>query len=250
MSVPTVHVTIPTFNTPPPLLRRAVESVLTQTHEDLVLYVMNDGGDIDMMYDAINDINDPRHVVLDSPKNRGRYACDHSAVASISVLDPGQLWAPLDSDDWAEPVWLELLLEGRDFMDADVVFCDHRIHRPGRRISAIEHVKPWDGTDRLGWHAHLSGLWSVDFITQWRLTNPGWRIAWDTIMTSVPWVVGNVAQVSLPLVNRTIRPNSLTTAPATRFGSSARNKARRRCEQVWAEVVANPDQTPEILARA
>lgn len=251
MTMPTVHVTIPTFNTPPDMLRRSVLSVLAQTHEDLVLYVMNDGGDIDMMYDAINDVDDPRHVVVDSEQNRGRYASDHDAVASISAIGPGQLWAPLDSDDWAEPTWLEMLVNMMERSDtADVVFCDHLIHRRGRRTPAIERVKVWDGTDRLAWHAHLSGLWSVDFVTEWHLTNPGWRIAWDTIMTSAPWVVGTVRVVPVPLVNRTIRPGSLTTATVTRFGSSARNEARKRCEQVWADIVANPDRTREILSNA
>jgi glycosyltransferase involved in cell wall biosynthesis len=250
MTVPLVHVTIPTFKTPPEMLRRAVLSVLEQTHRDLRLIVVCDGEPIHRAQEALVGLSDARMNLLSHEVNQGRYACDHNLVRSIAQREPGQLWAPLDSDDWAELDWLEKLLAWKDAADADVAFCNHRIHRSSRAGQRIEVAKPWDGTDRLAWHAHLSGLWSVDFVVRWGLTNPRWRIGWDTIMTSAPWVLGRATICPLPLVNRTVRPNSLTTARATRFGSPARAEARRRCQQVWSEIVANPNLASEILDNA
>ena len=251
MSVPDrVYVTIPTYKTPPEMLRRSVESVLNQSHTSFNLMVMCDGEPFPDVADAIYDLDDSRLIIVGHDVNQGRYACDHAIVGAIASTAPGQLWAPLDSDDWAEPDWLERLLSKRDETGADVVFCYDYIHREHRRRPGVEPVKAWDGTDRLRWHAHISGLWSVDFVRRWNLTNPSWRIAWDTIMTSAPWVVGRVAVCATPLVHRTIRPNSLTTAVATRFGSTARNEARKRCEEVWSDLVAHPDRTAEILSNA
>ena len=67
--MPKVSVVIPTHNRPE-LLKRAVNSVLNQTHKDLEVIVIDDGlekrGD-----DVINSFNDSRLKYIQHPEEKG-----------------------------------------------------------------------------------------------------------------------------------------------------------------------------------
>src|ERR1039457_1012362 len=78
-----ITVSLPYFSDRP-FLRRAVESVLGQTHGDLTLIVVNDG-DLPEPWDLLADINDPRLVRFDLGAHRGRFFADAVALAPVSL---------------------------------------------------------------------------------------------------------------------------------------------------------------------
>ena len=63
-------------------IRRSVESVLNQTHHDLTLIVVNDGGPPDV-WTPLEDIGDPRLIRFDLTPNRGRYQADAITLAAF-----------------------------------------------------------------------------------------------------------------------------------------------------------------------
>ena len=71
-------------------LARAVESVLDQTHGDLLVIAANDGDD-HPRWDVLGHIRDPRLVRVDYQANRGRYFADQIALMARLgqyLLDP------------------------------------------------------------------------------------------------------------------------------------------------------------------
>lgn len=224
-------------------IRRAVDSVLAQTHRDLDLYVLNDG-DGPEAWAPLADIADQRLHRIDLPENRGRYAADHYAVTE---LVDAEWWVPHDADDWCEPDWIERLIDAAD--DADVVLAPQTVH-PLRGDVKVEEVQRWDGSARFRWHAHMAGLWSVSWLRDVGLTNPHVRVGWDTVMTSAAFVTGRVNVAETAGYHRVRRRDSLTNAPDTGMGSSLRKATAKVLRSVWSQIVADPTATRRIVASA
>lgn len=89
-----------------PFLRRAVESVLGQTHGELTLIVLNDEKSPEP-WDLLADIKDKRLVRFDLDANRGRYFAD--AVALTATED--QYFLIQDDRDWSSADRAALLFE-------------------------------------------------------------------------------------------------------------------------------------------
>ncbi len=89
-----------------PFLRRAVESVLGQTHSELTLIVLNDERSPEP-WDLLADIKDKRLVRFDLDANRGRYFAD--AVALSATED--QYFLIQDDRDWSSADRAALLFE-------------------------------------------------------------------------------------------------------------------------------------------
>jgi hypothetical protein len=119
-----VVVSIPCFQTWD-LLRRAVESVLVQTHPDLLAIVANDG-DTSPVWEVLDDIDDPRLIRVDHATNRGRYFVDQ--VALMARLGPYLLIQ--DADDWSEPDRIEALLDEMRQHQSVAAVSSHCEYRP------------------------------------------------------------------------------------------------------------------------
>jgi hypothetical protein len=87
-------------------LARAVESVLDQTHGDLLLIVANDGDD-HPRWDVLDHVRDPRLVRVDYQASRGRYFADQ--IALMARL--GQYLLVHGADEWSEPDRVQALLQ-------------------------------------------------------------------------------------------------------------------------------------------
>lgn len=220
------------------LLARAVKSVLAQSYDNFELIVVSDG-DKDGL-SALDGVVDNRLRKVLLPENIGRYAVDHKIVTELAK---GEYWAPVDADDWVEPNWLRSMINRSS--GCDVVFAAQTVHGLGRTRN--EAVRRWNGSNQFVWHAHLSGLWKREFVLKNNLTNPAFRVGWDSVMTSVPWVVGKVGVEGRPLYHRVKRDGSLTLSEDTGMRSEYRAKCRDRFEKIWSEIVSNPDQAPAIL---
>jgi glycosyltransferase involved in cell wall biosynthesis len=120
--MPEVTVVIPTFNRSETILR-AVGSVLSQTHTDLELLVIDDGGS-DATPETLARIADPRVRLLHHPHNRGAAAARNTGIQAAR----GAFVAFLDSDDQWLPRKLELQLAALKDAPSDKAVSCHGVH--------------------------------------------------------------------------------------------------------------------------
>ena len=142
-------------------LRTAVESILGQTYENLLLVVVSDG-DPDTPWSAIEDIDDPRMISVEFPENIGQYAV-YDAVLNAT---PDAYMAIQGDSGTSHHGRLERLMDAMCSTNADVTFSDiviqdaegNAVHRPAdpRRMSD----RP-DGFACVGSHF---GLWKTQSV--------------------------------------------------------------------------------------
>ncbi|MDR2974295.1 MAG: glycosyltransferase family 52 [Propionibacteriaceae bacterium] len=118
-----VSVVVPTYDTPPELLLRAVRSALASTHENLEVIVVDDGSPNPVepwLVDAIGDQRRRLRVITQT--NQGQGPATNKGVRAAS----GEYVMFLDSDDRVISDSIELLLAHACMFDLDLVV--------GRRI--------------------------------------------------------------------------------------------------------------------
>lgn len=236
-----VTVVIPTFRCNP-YIRRAVESILAQTHTRLTLVVANDG-DRDPPWPALAAIDDPRLVRFDLPTRRGPFFA--VAVGLAATDDPYLLIQ--DADDWSEPNRLALLLHHLDERQADgAVSAVYRYTAAGagRAEVTIERRgaqlgEPPALPDRMRHLIHHCGLFRTDALRALGGYFGGFEMGFDTLITNLLLMSGKVVYVNTPLYHRCLRDESLTIAPATGHGSPRRNETNQRMRALYAEAFAD-----------
>ena len=218
-------------------LLRAVDSVLSQTHSNLTLVVVNDG-DRRGPWDLLAHIDDPRLVRYDLGVNRGRYFID--AVILAATPDPYLLIQ--DADDWSEPERVATLLQGWQLSEScqpSGVVSASRLWREGSRAS---RMLTYPGlrrplSNRFEFRSDHHGLFSTDALRRIGGNYGGYRIGYDTLLVNLLCMVGEVAYVERPLYNRQVRANSLTTSQATGMRSATRRKVRAELAEMYAAAL-------------
>ena len=230
--MPQVTISMPVWRTPPELLHRAIRAVHAQTFTDWQLLVIGDG--CAPAYPLDHElIADDRIKLVTLDVNRGRYYCD--AVAFAATESP---WFTIhDSDDHAEPDWLARMVDLGAWASADAVLAPQLVQRLGSGRPMLERIEPYRGFKRLQHHAHMAGLWSRRWLGELGGPHPGFRVGFDTFLTSLPYVVGKMAVAREPLYNRVKRHGSLTTSAETGMRSEHRRVAREALERMWLEVL-------------
>jgi glycosyltransferase involved in cell wall biosynthesis len=117
--MPTVSVIIPTYQRAH-IVGQAITSVLHQTHQDFELLVVDDGS-TDETVDMLSRINDSRLRVLAIDHGGRSRARNHGAANAT-----GNAIVFLDSDDRADPRWLEQLSAAFENPTVAVVCCGAR----------------------------------------------------------------------------------------------------------------------------
>lgn len=236
-----ILVSLPYFDTPW-LARRAVDSILNQTHRDLVLVVTNDGGA--HPWNELASITDPRLIRFDITPNRGRYYCDAVALAA----SPYPFFTVHDSDDWSESTRLQRLVE--EIGEADLA-CDG-FTRHGLN-GKVDQVKPQPalaghrGQRSLAHIGHHRGLWrteSLRFIGM----NPAVRVGWDTYLMQLAAMTLDIRWVDYYGYHQQRRLDSLSQGPVTGINSKLRTEAITAMETIWSAARSDPDRITEICA--
>jgi cellulose synthase/poly-beta-1,6-N-acetylglucosamine synthase-like glycosyltransferase len=211
-------VSMPTYNTPPHLLDRAVGSVLTQTYNDLRLVVVNDGGKPVSLHD------DRRLTVFDLPENRGRYFCD--AVVAGAVEEGW--WSPHDSDDWSEPSrFTRQIVPSKSAVLAPY----WRERRNMRRVVPVPNVKAQYRFRQVGhWCA---GVYRIERVSSAGGIHPEFRIGFDTLFTLMLTLTGKVTTVRAAGYHYQSREGSLTESAESGRKSQVRQIQRDRLEQLY-----------------
>ena len=131
---PLVAIAMATFEPPPELFRRQVESIRAQTLTDWVCVVSDDCSDPARFAELRRVLDgDPRFVVSRSDRRRGFY---HNFERTLELLPTGARYVALaDQDDVWDPDKLETLVG--EIGDARLVYSDQRIvSTSGERIAA------------------------------------------------------------------------------------------------------------------
>jgi glycosyltransferase involved in cell wall biosynthesis len=121
--MPTVSVIIPTYQRAH-IVGQSITSVLHQTHQHFELLVVDDGS-TDGTVDMVSRINDSRLRVL-AVEHGGRSRARNHGVANAT----GEAIVFLDSDDRADPRWLEQICAPFNSPTVGVVCCGARLSDP------------------------------------------------------------------------------------------------------------------------
>lgn len=235
-------VSMPTWRTPPDLVARAVACVLDQTHTDLTLILIGDGVDPPRLPDY-----DERLVVFTLDRNRGRYYADAVAAAACT----SEWFTIHDDDDISDPDRYRRMLAAAG--DADVVagaILD--VTADGRQRILRSNIVP--SPVRLNHFWHLSALYRTETIRG--MIHPGFRVGYDSLLSSLLAWTANVVRHPEPLYRRMQRDASLTRHPDTGIGSPYRRAEvdrltalLRRCHHAASRRrFGQQDRVREILA--
>jgi glycosyltransferase involved in cell wall biosynthesis len=230
-----VTVSIPYFRCKP-YVRRSVESILDQTHTNLLAVVVNDG-DEDPPWDELAHIDDPRLVRFDLRENRGRYFVD----AVVLNATPDSFFLIQDADDWSEPDRISVLLSQLREDGADGAVSSLYRHRFDNGRTIAERKESYAAlnrplTENLRHRASHAGLFRSESLKRIGGYYGGFRIGYDTQIMSLLLMVGRISYVDRPLYNRLVRPDSLTGSRATGLKSPARNQVHRQLQETYSEA--------------
>ncbi|WP_371750459.1 glycosyltransferase family 2 protein [Streptomyces sp. NBC_01283] len=215
-----------------PLLRRAVESILGQTHGDLTLIVLNDG-EQPGPWDLLADIRDRRLVRFDLDANRGRYFADAVALSATS----DRYFMVQDADDWSSPHRAEVLFEVLRENHAGAAFSAlaRYVHdRPPKKHSHAECLS--QPPPQLVPIAYHFGLYETQTLRAIGGYYGGFRIAYDTIIPAFLSLISKLAYVDASLYHHDLRPGSLSTSPDTGMASETRREVRARLDALYEQA--------------
>lgn len=139
----TVSVIMATYNTPVPMLKEAVDSILNQTFKDFEFLIIDDGS-TDNSVSYLDKIEDPRVRLIRNSKNVGI-----TKSLNIGLREArGRYIARMDADDVSLP---ERLQKEFDFMEThpDVIVCGTRIGTIDEtgRVLSLSPQRPHDMED-------------------------------------------------------------------------------------------------------
>ena len=117
---PKISVIIPVYNTES-YLSRCLDSVLSNTYENLEVICVNDGSTDNSINILDNYKFSDERVIVINQKNSGVSAARN---AGLNVAT-GEYIAFIDSDDWVHTQYFEILLFAMSCNDSDVAACQY-----------------------------------------------------------------------------------------------------------------------------
>lgn len=114
-----VAVAMATYNTNPEMLRQSIESILNQTHRNLIFYIVNDSGD---NLAQLKDVTDKRVVIIEHNEKLG---LAQSMNEIIDIAKEKYIFR-MDADDVSLPDRLERqieYMENNKHIDIASMFC-------------------------------------------------------------------------------------------------------------------------------
>ncbi len=238
-----VTVSVPTWNTSSRLLERAVRSVLDGEHRNVRVVVISDGEKKPAWRGLSEEtLSDPRVVCLRSPKNMGPYF-NHDVVLRAT---PGPLFAVQDSDDESKSRRFVAQLSAMHSARAEAVHSSiHEIQTSGRR-------QVLKGSAAVGENfvhrANHFGLYSVDALLRLGGYHCGFRVGYDTVITSLLNLLAVTRMSKSVDYVRRLRRGSMTQAGPTKFGGSMRREHRAALLSMWQTAYSKSRNSRTVAA--
>ena len=248
-----VTASVPYFNARN-YVRRAVESLLSQTHRNLTVVVVNDG-DPNPPWDELAHIDDPRLIRFSLDLNYGPYFA-HQVVLGASTTP---YFLVQDADDWSTPARVASLLnalvsEGSDlafsawqqyradvngYLQPDSIRWRHRqpgdplLAPPGQReLFLFDPILNEHFVNRAAHH----GIFRREALERIGGYYSGFRMNYDTLLTNFLLMTGRVSFVEEPHYQYVIRPDSLSHSQATGVRSPIRIATKQHLSAMYREA--------------
>ncbi|MFZ2544938.1 MAG: glycosyltransferase [Candidatus Saccharimonadales bacterium] len=237
---PEMLVVIPHYNRAD-TIKRAVDSILSQTYENFELLVVDDASE-QSVGDSLG--QDSRVKYFELRKNMGRYFID--AVASRA--NPYKYYMPHDSDDESTPDRFYKLISKIEETDADAVFnLERKIELDGtdHTISADRFHLPT--STNMPHRTHHSGVYKTDSLLDSGGYHPGYRVSYDTFLLNAMKLTKNLDIVEEPLYIRHRTEESLTISPTTGAKSLYRQRVTNDLHQLYLSCLDSPEHTKDII---
>jgi glycosyltransferase involved in cell wall biosynthesis len=278
-SVPfAVIASVPCFRTRP-YVRRAVESLLAQTHRDLTVVVTADG-DPDPPWAELAHIRDRRLIRFSLRKNHGPYFV-HQVVLAASA---SPYFLIQDADDWslqdrvsrlletlvaegsdmAFSAWQQYRVAGDGFLRPDSIRWRRREAYPEGSCTGKPRVKTprerflFDPvlTDDFDNRASHHGLFRRKALERIGGYYGGFRINYDTLLTNLLLTTGKVSFVDTPLYCYLLRNDSLSHSESTGAKSETRRRIKEQQAAIYREAlqyrrawIGQQLTSPEFMSR-
>ena len=245
-----ISVIVPVYNVEP-YLRRCVQSLLRQTYSNLEILLMDDGSTdrSGVLCDELADTDSRIRVIhqsnggLSHARNRGM------------ELAAGEYIAFLDSDDWADPTWLETLHRLCISHNAQIAECSYRNMLPqvvtaeGVCSGGVMEFTPMQAMEcNLKWQHCKPVAWNKLYrrdITE-GIRFPVGKYHEDEFTTHLFYLAAEkIVYGDIALVNYERRNPSSITARFTLRNLDACQALRQRLHLIWGR----PDLAP-IAERA
>lgn len=224
----TIAISMPTFNTPRELLVKAVESVLNQTHKDLLLYVCNDSQDPECWI-HLKDINDDRLIKVQMPDNNGPYYCHDWVIKNCEC----KWFSPVDSDDYLSNNRFEILSQYMN--DYDVILGGYTAVKGDKHTQCIIRDTPYSNPTEpnlkflgVSW---AGGIWSTKWLYSVGDINGSFICGYDSALQSLAIKYSNMKVVEDYGYYYVWHKNSLTHSRTTGFQSNYRNKVKKELDR-------------------
>jgi glycosyltransferase involved in cell wall biosynthesis len=220
-------------------LRRAVNSILKQSHRDLTLVVVNDA-DPDPPWPLLADVSDPRLVRFDLVANHGRYFADAVVVRATD----SEYYMTQDADDWSTPDRLETLLRALRSGHADVAVSSiQKFELRGSVVAPLEVQdfgallgKPLD--EQFTYRVPHYALFRVEALRAIGGYYGGHRMEYDRLLMNLLLMTARLVYVNRPLYGRMLRPGSLFTSPDTGERSPERQRIRAELTSTYRQALS------------
>jgi glycosyltransferase involved in cell wall biosynthesis len=248
-----VTASVPYFNARG-YIRRAVESLLVQTHERINVVVVCDG-DPCPPWSELAHIRDPRLVRFSLSSNYGPYFA-HQVVLGASTTP---YFLVQDADDWSVPHRVATLLDALIADGSDLAFSAWQQYRSNDNGTLQpdsirwRHRQPSDPataphgqrelflfdpllTDQFVNRAAHHGLFRREALERIGGYYAGFRMNYDTLLTNFLLMTGRVSFVEKALYQYLIRPDSLSHSAATGVRSPVRIMTKQQLAAMYREA--------------
>jgi glycosyltransferase involved in cell wall biosynthesis len=238
-----------------PYVRRAVESLLQQTHRNLTVVVVCDG-DPNPPWPELSHIRDPRLVRFSLQGSRGPYFA-HQVVLGASSTP---YFLVQDADDWSSPERVAILLSKLIADGSDLAFSAWQQYREDssgalkkdsirwrRRNPAAAPFKGSAAQEPFLFDPVLTGefinrashhgVFRKQALERIGGYYGGFRMNYDTLLTNLLLIVGKVSFVDAPLYHYLHRCDSLSHSRATGARSAERNLTREKQAALYREAL-------------
>jgi glycosyltransferase involved in cell wall biosynthesis len=233
-------------------IRRAVESLLAQTHREITIVVINDGDHNTPPWPMLEDINDPRLLRFDLLHNHGPYFVLQLALMAFDI----PFFLVQDADDESHHRRVELLIEGMEQQDALFAFSAQQQYCKNREGKYKPTEIRWEKNCTVGgkdnenfvvdfnldehfkYRVPHMGLFRSRHLKQIGGYFGGFLIGFDTLVTNLILMTGRIAHINFPLYKRYIRDESLTHSKETGYKSAYASEVKGRISALYEESYA------------
>lgn len=230
-------------------IRRAVDSLLSQSYPWIRVVVVNDG-DPCPPWRELASITDPRLLRFNLPQNGGCFFCWE--VTRRATPDP--YFMMQDADDWAAPNRAAKLLTSLLHSRSDLAVSSQPVFFETQDGAPYPAGIRWDRVANGGTPARFVVQKKISGEFRYRAPHHGlirtsalrdiggyyggFRIGWDTLLTNLVLMIGSISWTPEPLYYRLIRPDSLTHSADTGAQTEYAAAVTRCLRQLYRECFA------------